>query len=351
VTDAWPAIKIREFEHVATRPTQSLLRVSGQAKRRRDPGPRPALVIDDGNAHHRFSALSAPPDRGRTLRAAYPAPTALIELARAYWLEHDDGSRTTLPRPELGVGRVAAEEAVPRSAEAAYDPETVHEKRLAELEAAHARALDEARRQTVLAESRAAEAEDRTTAAEDRARSAAEEVARLRTESDELTRRLRELHTNADAVRRQLADRDRALGEAIAAREPLERQLTEALAAKAPLERELEQLRAKRASIERELDHARDQVRLMTMERDELSRQAQAFDEVAVKARERAVQAEEAHQKSSSALQELEVWRGELERRLADATIDLGALRTARDADQRELERLRAELAQAQRPA
>ncbi|MDQ6835530.1 MAG: hypothetical protein M3016_05015, partial [Actinomycetota bacterium] len=75
--------------------------------------------------------------------------------------------------------------------------------------------------------------------------------------------------------------------------------------------------------------------------REEHKRQAAAFDEVAVKARERATQAEASHQKSSAALQELEVWRAELERRLAETTSALNAARAAHEADRRELERLR----------
>ena len=80
----------------------------------------------------------------------------------------------------------------------------------------------------------------------------------------------------------------------------------------------------------------------MTFERDEFSRQAAAFDGVAVKARERAVQAEAANEKATAALHELQIWRGELERRLAETTSELGAARAARETDERELMRLRA---------
>ena len=106
-------------------------------------------------------------------------------------------------------------------------------------------------------------------------------------------------------------------------------------------QREVDKLRGRQATLERELDKARDQLRIMTFERDELSRQAAAFDGVAVKARERAVLAEAANEKATAALHELQIWRGELERRLAETTSELGAARAARETDERELMRLR----------
>jgi hypothetical protein len=90
----------------------------------------------------------------------------------------------------------------------------------------------------------------------------------------------------------------------------------------------------------------------MTFERDELSRQANAFDSVAVKARERASHAELSNEQLNATLQELQTWRGELERRLTRTTSELGVAKTAREADERELKRLRAALDEASaRPA
>jgi hypothetical protein len=350
LSDAWPDIKIGEFEFVAKGPGQAVLWVAGRGRRRRDPGPRPVLVIDDGTSQHRLSPLASIPERGRSLRAAYPAPTALVELARAFWLEHVDGSRTDLPHPVASTGKLAADTPVP-APEIDFDAARVHEQRVAELERAHARALDDARRETGAAEAREADAAARAAAAEGRVHTISEQLTGATRQRDELRRQLRELQATAESQRRRLAVLDRQLAEAIAAREPLEGQLREALAAKAPLEDELQRLRATRANLERELDHTRDQLRLVTMDRDEQQRQAQAYDEIAVKSRERAQQAESTHQKSSAALQELEVWRTELERRLAATTTELGGLRTAREADQRELERLRSELADAHRTA
>jgi hypothetical protein len=97
------------------------------------------------------------------------------------------------------------------------------------------------------------------------------------------------------------------------------------------------------------MDQTRDQLRLMTFERDELQRQASGFDEVAVKARERAAAAQAEYEKSQATLRDLEIWRGELERRLADVTTELGAMKAAREADERELVRLRAALTEAEK--
>jgi len=48
---------------------------------------------------------------------------------------------------------------------------------------------------------------------------------------------------------------------------------------------------------------------------------------------------------TNATLQELETWRGELERRLSETTSELGAARAAREADERELHRLRSAMA------
>jgi chromosome segregation ATPase len=329
VSEAWPAIKIREFEHVVTGAT-SLLRVSGQGPRRREPGHRPVLVVDDGIKEHRFSALPAPPDEGRTLRAAYAVPSGLIRNARSYWLQHEDGKRTNLSVPEAGVARMGADQPVAESdadLPDAYEETRRLEQRILELEEVHARELRDAARKTSEAEQRVYRADEQVDAAQRQERSLAEQLARATADADGLRARVTEAEQTTQVLRNQLAAAEREVSQARANREPLER--------------ELEELRAGRKSLERELDHARDQLRVMTNERDEFSRQASAFDGIAVKARERAARAESDHQKSSAALQELEIWRAELERRLAATTSELGAVKAARDADQRELERLR----------
>lgn len=128
----------------------------------------------------------------------------------------------------------------------------------------------------------------------------------------------------------------------------LETQLAEAIRTRDELEREVVSLRKERTRLERELHDALDSVRKMAVERDELGRQAAAFDQVAIKARERATEAETAHQRSQAVLSELETWRGELERRLSSMSTELGEARTRLTDNDSELDRLRSELAEAE---
>jgi chromosome segregation ATPase len=339
VSEAWPAIKIKEFEHVVTGP-KSLLRVNGEAPRRREPGHRPALVIDDGNKEHRFSPLPAPPDDGRTLRAAYAVASGLVRSARAYWLEHENGKRTNLPVPEAGIARMTSGQP-PIDSDAdlpdAYEETRRLEQRISELEEVHARELRNAVQRTSEAEQRVLQAEEQAAAAQRGERSQAEQLARASAHTEALTANLAGLEQTVQSLRGQLSVAERELARAAAAREPLERELTE--------------LRGARKRLEREFDHARDQLRVMTNERDESVRQAAAYDGIAVKARERATHAESEHQKSVAALQELEIWRAELERRLAATTSELGAVKAAHEADQRDLNRMRDGLVGANRPS
>lgn len=331
MSEAWPVIKIRECEYAVTGPGKSILRVSGQGPRRHEPGHRPALVIDDGIKEQRFSPQAAPSDRGRTLRAAYAVPLALVKNARAYWLEHENGERTNLPVPEAGAARRdrGADVEAPSDGELpdAFDEVRRLEQRIAELEEVHARDLRAALAKAAGAEARVASAEERASSAEHRERVTRERQTAADTQNETLSRQLAEIERDAQDLRARVAS--------------AERDLAQATSALAPMERELTELRGTRRSLEQEFDHARDQLRVMTGERDELSRQATAFDSIAVKARERAAQAEAAQQKSAATLEELQQWRAELERRLASTTTELGAARAAREADERELERLR----------
>ena len=122
MSDAWQAIKIRQFEHVPSSAATSLLRVSGRSPWRRAASARPMLRVDRNGEAHRFAALPAPDDPRGSLRAAYSVPTVLIVADSNYWLEHPDGSLTELPFPETGPGRSAADRA--GAAEAA-DPAEV----------------------------------------------------------------------------------------------------------------------------------------------------------------------------------------------------------------------------------
>jgi chromosome segregation ATPase len=103
-----------------------------------------------------------------------------------------------------------------------------------------------------------------------------------------------------------------------------------------------------RAGIGEELEQLRDALRVMTFERDELTRQVSAHDSVAVKARERANQSEKAHGEARASLRELETWSEELERRLAEMTTELAATKQAFEEAEGERRRLDGALAESE---
>jgi predicted nucleic acid-binding Zn-ribbon protein len=227
------------------------------------------------------------------------------------------------------------------------------EQRYADAEAEHA----ETRGRLAEADAEHAETRGRLDAAE-------AEHAQTRGRLDEAEQHLGEATRRADSAARELAAErervrsleDRAVTLESEAREHLdrltvaERERDEADEARRQAEAAVEPLMAARVRAERELAEMQDQVHKMGMERDELSRQAQAFDGVAIKARERLAEAESEHQKARGRLNELEVWTGELERRLADATTQLSESHAAAQADGAELRRLREELGHPQPP-
>jgi DNA repair exonuclease SbcCD ATPase subunit len=360
VTDAWQSIKLREFEYVVTGPEACLLRVSGRASWRRGSERRPTLLLQHDESERRFEPLRAPSDRGSILRAAYAVPSALVTPNSHFWLEHQNGGRTELPPPEEGVARtktlsqaapLAPEVSEPLASEAleplapeALEPVNTRELAAAsEVELLHARELvstlearvaelERARASDLLASNEAgAAAQARADAAEMQAEAACDEAVRAVAAAESLEQRSAEAERTAQSLMAKVAS--------------LEQELADVAPARELLARELEETRARRVSLERELDQARDQLRIMTFERDELGRQAAAFDGVAVKARERAARAEADYEKTNALLQELETWRGELERRLSETTSELGAARAAREADERELHRLRSAMA------
>jgi DNA repair exonuclease SbcCD ATPase subunit len=377
VTDAWQSIKLREFEYVITGPETCLLRVSGRASWRRGSERRPILLLAHDESEHRFEPLRAPSDRGGTLRAAYAVPSALVAPSSHFWLEHQNGARTELPTPEEGVARTkrlsgpppvvtevpepvaleAFESAAPggfepvapdaldppepleplepvitRELAAASEVELLHARELVSRLEAHVAELERDRASDLLASSEAgAAARARADAAEKQAEAARDEAVRAVAATESLEQRNAEAEQTARSLLAKVASLEQELADVAPARELLERELAET--------------RARRVSLERELDQARDQLRLMTSERDELSRQASAFDAIAVKARDRANRAGADYEKTSATLRELETWRGELERRLAETTSELGAARAAREADERELHRLRSAMA------
>jgi chromosome segregation ATPase len=141
--------------------------------------------------------------------------------------------------------------------------------------------------------------------------------------------------TLAATLELRVAELEDTVREHVEDRAELERELTDAAQARSQLEHELSTANAARTKLEHELERTREDLKVMTYERDELTRQVGAHDGVAVKARERAKQAEDARADVAAALRELETWPAELERRLADATTELGVVNEARrDAEQ-----------------
>lgn len=383
MTDGWQSIKIKQFEHVMASPSTALLRVSGKPPRRRSAGERPALLVEAGPTSLRFAALPAPLDPRGVLRAAYSVPIELVGSETRFSLEHSTGSVTELPPPQLVAGRAGGPwgddvGAVSKSGSTPpQSPETIQAQapppsladgeerrsdpfaKLAEQSEAQARsehaaaesdqarrlAEDELRRlrgqfsaleqQLMDAEAARAQAEQATVAAE---QATADAEAQLESALGELTG----ARERGETLQQRNVELESASTEQQELLETLQQELADRNSPHEALQRELDVLRSRRASLEHELDQSRDQLRIMTSERDELGRQASAYDSVAVKARERAAQAEAANEQMSATLRELETWRGELERRLTATSSELGVVKTAREADERELQRLRA---------
>jgi hypothetical protein len=276
---------------------------------------------------------SVPQDPGSL---AAPADDSELVVAR---------ERISALEREIADLQSAHERDLHAATEQAAEAQSAHERELraateqaAEAESAHQRDLRAAAERAAEAQSaherdllaaaeRTAEAEGRATAAEGRAEASRDQAARAAATAERLEQRNSELEEALQARDARLAS--------------LEADLAEAQSARETSERELGKLRSAHARVERELDQARDQLRMMTFERDELNRQTAAFDAVAVKARERAAQAETANEKSTSALREIEIWRVELERRLTEATNQLAETKAAKAADEEELHRLR----------
>ena len=366
MSDVWS--KIREFEYVLTGPSTSLLRVSAKAPRRNRPRKRPKLVVDDGLRQHTFEAIQAPPDGHKVLRAAYAVPSIMVGPDCQFWLVHEDGGRTRLPAPEEGVARLMRSERRGAPASANPGPDDVGESGAlsAELELARERIralearireLQDVPQPSVRgalerasdAESRIHSAQRRADDADERAREAEASAEAARDTAARATATAKVLQTRTAELERNIGEFDQAIAERDAKIGQLETDLIDVAPALDARTREVARLRSERVSLETEFDQTRDQLRLMTFERDELQRQASGFDEIAVKARERAATIQAAYDKSQATLRDLETWRGELERRLADVTTELGAMKAAREADERELVRLRSAVAEAER--
>ena len=309
---------IKSFEQVPVAATVGLLRVSAHSGSDAPPGePRPSLVADDGRTVSHFTAIPAPPDVDGTLRAAFSVPADILTPETVFSLQFADGLVIALPTPTLGTARLRRRPAAPPPP-AARQPDTQARATILRLhsEAALARAELQARRELAAHASDPAAAE----LADERERTLEDRVVALESEARDHLDRLR------------VATRER----------------DEALQARREAEQAVEPLTAARNRAERKLAELQDQLHKMRLERDELSRQAQAFDDVAIKARERAAEAETGHQQTSARLAELETWSAELERRLTETTTELSRARAAAQADEADLRSVRGQLAEAQ---
>jgi len=284
-----------------------------------EPGIKPAAVADSGLAESQEARISALEREIAELQSAHErdlhaAAERTAELQSAHERDlHAAAERTA----EL---QSAHERDLRAAAQEAAELQSAHERdlRAAAQEAAEA---DSARERELLAAAeRTAEAEGRAAAAEGQAEASRDHAARAAAAAERLEQRSSELEEALQARDARIAS--------------LEAELAEAESARELQERELAKLRSAHARLERELGQAHDQLRMMTFERDELGRQAAAFDAVAVMARERATQAEAANEKATAALRELEIWRGELERRLAEATNQLAGTKAAKAVDE-----------------
>jgi chromosome segregation ATPase len=311
LTEDPPALELEEFEQVLAAPGTALLRVLAHRPQRRDSDQRPTLLAGDGETVLRFAPLPAPADPSGTLRAAYPVPVRLLGPDSTYALELSGGGVVDLPTPTAGSRRVApcARRDQDREAAERLEREAVHTAgRLAAAEAAIADA-------------------------DSRAATSAREAAAA--------------HTRAQTLGVRVADLEAGVLEQVERNDALEQGVADAERECSRLEHELSTAKAARGRLEHELEHAHDGLKVMTAERDELTRQVDAHDAVAIKARDRAKHAEDARNDVAAALRELETWPAELERRLTEMTAELGVVTEARRGAESEVKDLAAALVDA----
>jgi hypothetical protein len=363
-------IELELFERVTAAPDMELLRIAVRIAGEGDVvRARPTLLLLAGREQRR-SPILAPPDADGVLRAAYAVSVSRLTPETKFALEFEDGTIVDLPQPTTGRARASSSDvagsrrgatkeapasltkaelrgelAVAREQAAVAQAREIEFAALS-LEAGNAAAALQAECERLAAlnaelnlapvdESAAISAaeaalriaEDRAAAAIDEATAAQERAAELEGQLGELEGELREAGERVNEMELTLADAERANGE---------------------LGGELERERQHTDQLKLAVDHARDELRVMTFERDELTRQVAAYDGVAVKARERAKQADESSASASAALRELQAWQADAERRLADATAELSALRSARDEAEVEVRELRGLLAEAE---
>jgi chromosome segregation ATPase len=308
LTENPAAMELEEFEQVPAVPGTALLRVLAHRPQRRDSDQRPTLLAGDGETVHRFAPLPAPPDPSGTLRAAYPVPVLLLGPHSTYALELSGGRVVDLPAPTPGSRRVASRARRDQDREA----------------------VDRLKREALQTDRKLAAADAALADADARAAASAREAAVAQ--------------TLAETLGVHVADLQAGVLEQVERNDALERGVADAERERSRLEHELSTAQAARARLEHEVAHAHDGLKVMTAERDELTRQVDAHDAVAIKARERAKHAEDARNDVAAALRELETWPAELERRLTEMTGELGVVTEARQEAEQEVKDLAAAL-------
>ena len=355
-------IELELFEQVKAAPETELLRVALRVTGDDRPGSRPALLLERGDRKQRRRAILAPGDIDGVLRAAYVISTNTLTEDTRFALEFVGGTIVDLPAPIPGQARATRPGGLGSESDTG-SPDSSRTK--AELRSE----LVVAREQAAVAQSREIEFAALAIEAETAAAELQEECERLSALNLELNLPPADESTvvaAAEAARREAEERAAAATDAAAAarqragelelatREAgkraaeLDSALADAKRINAGLEHKLANELDTRSQLEHSLEQARDKLRIMTFERDELTRQVAAYDSVAVKARERAKHAEQTSAAASSSLRELEDWRTDLERRLAKATAELVSSRTARLTAETEARELRGLLAEAE---
>ncbi|MGI8714170.1 MAG: hypothetical protein ACR2NR_13535 [Solirubrobacteraceae bacterium] len=331
MSDAWHSIKVREFEHLRASPSVILLRVSGTAGRRRNSGPRPFLLADNGHTVKRVAAIPSPPDGRGLLRAAYSVNSELISPSTVFSLECSNGSVVTLPAPTPGAARL---EPPADTGRRPATPSATAAPREAERRSGLASKVTELAAD--LGESAQARTEHAaaSVAARTEAEQAMEQLGAQQERLAELEAAAREADERATAADARAAEADERVR--IAQEQADER-------ARTMLAQEQEQVQARLAEVQTPLEQ---RAALAEQRADgAVLEAAAAQNEIqSLQTRHRELEAElSEHQRQA---EDLDTWRSELERRLTDATDQLNEARTARERDEAELARMTAGLAQ-----
>jgi chromosome segregation ATPase len=387
-------IELELFEQVRAASETELLRVALRVSGDDRLDSRPTLLLERDDRTQRRLPILAPTDIDGVLRAAYAVSTDRLAADTKFALEFEGGTIVDLPAPipgqaratmrEGGSSRSGSEEPAAARTKAELRSELVVAREQAavaqsreielaalaiEAGAAAAELQAECERLSALnaeldlaptddsavaaaTEAGRREAEEKAAAAINAAeaarRGAEERAAAAINAAEAARRRAEEARQRAGELEERAGELERAAREAEESAAGLASAVADAERINAELEHKLTSERETRSQLEQSVAHTRDELRLITLERGELTRQVTAYDGVAVKARERAAHADKASAAASSALRELENWRTDLERRLAETTAELVSSRTARQTAETEVRELRGVLAEAE---